>query len=159
MVKNTTHKLDNKDEYFMELAIREAKKAFRKGEVPIGAVIELNGKVFSKAHNLRIKKKDALAHAELLAISKACRKLGDWRLKGMTLYVTVEPCLMCAGAIIHSRIDRLVYGCTETKMGAVCSMFKVFNKKGQHHRVLTKGAVLTDNCQSLLKDFFKQLRK
>jgi tRNA(adenine34) deaminase len=147
------------DEYFMQKALEQARLAAKEGEVPVAAIIEYKGKVFSKAHNQRIKKNTAIAHAEILAIEKACKKLGDWRLEGMTLYVTVEPCLMCAGAIIHSRIKRLVYGCKEAKMGAVKSQYRIFNSKKAHHKVLVKGGVLEQESRDILSEFFKNLRK
>ena len=162
MAKNITPSRTNGpkslDEYFMKQALVQARRAFNKEEVPIGAVIEYKGRVFSKAYNQRIKKNSALAHAEMLAIEKACKKLGDWRLEDMTLYVTCEPCLMCAGAIIHSRIKRLVYGCSEPKMGAIKSQYRVFNNKNSHHKVILKAGVLENDCKSILKEFFKNLR-
>lgn len=142
----------------MKQAIKQARLAYKKGEVPVGALIEYKGQVFARAHNQRIKNNNAIAHAEMLVIEKACKKLGDWRLKDMTLYVTLEPCLMCAGAIIHSRIKRLVYGCKEAKMGAIKSQYRVFNNKKAHHKVLASGGVLKDECKYILGDFFKSLR-
>ncbi len=143
----------------MSEAIKEAKKAFLMDEVPVGAIVAKDGKVFARAHNKRISKKSPIAHAEIEAIQKASKKLGDWRLKGMTLYVTVEPCLMCAGAIIHSRIERVVYGCPEPKMGAVRSQYKVLDNKNAHHRVNVISGVLEEECRGLLSKFFKDKRK
>jgi tRNA(adenine34) deaminase len=157
--KNKRSHTDLLDEYFMQEAIKQARIAYKKGEVPIGAVIEYEGRVFAKAHNQRIKKNSAIAHAEVLAIEKASKKLGDWRLEGMTLYVTVEPCLMCAGAILHSRTKRLVYACSEPKMGAIKSQYNVLNKKNSHHKVLVKAGVLEQESKKILRDFFKDLRK
>ena len=147
-----------KDVYFMKAALKEAKKAARIGEVPVGAVIEYKGKLYAKGYNKRICSKDPTAHAELVAIKKAAKKLGDWRLKDMTLYVTTEPCLMCCGAIIHSRLKRVVYGCVEPKMGAIKSLYNVFNTKA-HHLPVIECDVLSKESIQLLKDFFKQLRQ
>ena len=146
------------DEFFMREAMYQAGIASSKGEVPVGAVIEYKGKVFSKAYNKRIANKSSVAHAEILAIQKACKKLGDWRLEDMTIYVTAEPCLMCAGAIIHSRIARLVYGCSEPKMGAHRSQYRVFNNKTSHHKIAVTSGVLKDECKNILRVFFKDLR-
>lgn len=157
-VKSILHKADL-DEKFMREAIKEAKKASLMDEVPVGAVVVKDGKVFARAHNKRISKKSSIAHAEIEVIQKASKKLGDWRLKGMTLYVTVEPCLMCAGAIIHSRIERVVYGCSEPKMGAVVSKYKVLDNNDAHHRVKVSSGVLEEECKGLLSRFFKDKRK
>ncbi|HOW16136.1 MAG TPA: nucleoside deaminase [bacterium] len=146
------------DETFMLEAIKEANKAALIGEVPVGAVIVYKGKIFARAHNKRIKKNSAIAHAEIEVIQKATKKLGDWRLKDMSLYVTVEPCIMCVGAIIHSRIEKLVYGCDEPKMGAINSVMKVFDNKKHHHKPLVYGGVLKQKCSNILKTFFKKLR-
>lgn len=147
------------DEKFMRLAIKEAVKASCEDEVPVGAIIEFNGKVFATGRNKRIKKNSAIAHAEIEAIEKAAKKNKDWRLTGMTLYVTTEPCLMCAGAIIHSRIKRVVYGCKESKMGAVTSILNVFDAKKLHHKPVVTGGVLEKECSNVLSSFFKNLRK
>jgi len=146
------------DEHFMSLAIEEAVKAAKNGEVPVGAVVEFNGEVFAVGHNKRISKCSAIAHAEIEAIEAATKKLGDWRLAEMTLYVTTEPCIMCAGAIIHSRIKRVVYGCNEPKMGAVTSILNVFNNERLHHKPLVTGGVLQKECSHLLSSFFEKLR-
>jgi len=145
-------------EKFMREAIKEALRASREGEVPIGAVIEYKGKVFARGHNKRIKKNSAIAHAEVEAIQKACKKNGDWRLEGMTLYVTSEPCIMCAGAIIHSRIGTVVYGCKEPKMGADGSLCNIFDIGKLHHRPRIIGRVLEQECSGILTEFFKILR-
>lgn len=139
-------------------ALKEAHKASSIGEVPVGAVIEYKGEIFSKAHNNRISKNSPIAHAEIEAVQKAARKHGDWRLNDMTLYVTCEPCLMCCGAIIHSRIKKVVYGCKEPKMGAVESVYKVFSSSGKHHAPEVVGRILETECASILSEFFKSLR-
>ena len=143
----------------MSQAIKEAKKASLIGEVPIGAVVVCNEKIFARAHNKRITKKSSIAHAEIEVIQKATKKLGDWRLKDMTLYVTVEPCLMCAGAIIHSRLKKVVYGCHEPKMGAVESVYSVFKVNNLHHCPQVIGGILKNECKKILSDFFKGIRK
>ena len=143
---------------FMRLALKEAEKASKKGEAPIGAVIVKDGAVISAAHNLREKKKNALYHAEVLAIDKACKKLGGWRLPRCTLYVTLEPCPMCAGAIINSRIDRVVFGASDKKAGSVCSVVDLFSLD-YNHKPLCEGGVLAEECGEILTKFFKNLRK
>ncbi len=159
MGKNTLPDGPVNDEKFMRLAIKEAIKASCEGEVPVGAIIEFNDKVFATGRNKRIKNNSAIAHAEIEAIERAVKKNKDWRLEGMTLYVTTEPCIMCAGAIIHSRIKRVVYGCAEPKMGAVASIFKVFDNKKLHHKPLVTGGVLAKECSNILSSFFKKIRK
>ncbi len=146
------------DVYFMHLALKEAEKASKKGEAPIGAVIVQDGKVISAAHNLREKKKNALYHAEILAIDKACKKLGGWRLPRCTLYVTLEPCPMCAGAIINSRIDRVVFGASDKKAGSTGSVVNLFSLD-YNHKPICEGGVLAEECGSVLTNFFKSLRK
>jgi len=146
------------DEKFMRHALEEAHLAASEGEVPVGAVIEFNGQVFTKGHNKRISKNSAIAHAEIEAIEAAVKKHGDWRLAEMTLYVTAEPCIMCAGAIIHSRIKRVVYGCNEPKMGAVTSILNVFDNKKLHHKPIVTDGVLQEECAVILSSFFKSKR-
>ena len=148
----------NFDEKFMRLAIQQASLASSEGEVPVGAVIEFNGEVFATGHNKRIQKSSAIAHAEIEVIEAAAKKLGDWRLVDMTLYVTAEPCLMCAGALIHSRIKRVVYGCNEPKMGAVTSILKVLDNEKLHHKPAVTSGILKEECSSLLSSFFKNKR-
>ncbi len=148
----------NNDEFFMEKAIECAKLASAEGEAPIGAVIVRDGKIIASARNARESEKNALRHAEITAIDRACRTLGGWRLVGCSMYVTLEPCPMCAGAIINSRIVRLVYGARDPKAGcagSVCDLFSMpFN-----HRPEVVGGVLCDECSRLLSDFFRGLRK
>lgn len=148
----------NIDEKFMSIAIGEAKLAASEGEVPVGAVIEFNGELFATGHNKRISKNSSIAHAEIEAIEAAVKKHGDWRLADMTLYVTAEPCIMCAGAIIHSRIKRVVYGCSEPKMGAVTSILNVFDNKKLHHKPVVIGGILKEECSAILSSFFKNKR-
>ena len=144
-------------EYYMKLALLEAKKAEKKGEVPIGAVIVKDGKVIAKAHNLRQSKQSPIAHAEVLAIQKASKKLNSWRLEDCTLYVTLEPCPMCSGAIIQSRIKNVIFGAYDKKAGCAGSVFNIFNY-AFNHVVDVKGGVMEEECKELLQRFFKELR-
>lgn len=148
-----------KDEFYMGKALEEAKTAYAVGEIPIGAVIIYQKKAIARAYNLRESLPCATAHAELLAIEKACRALGRWRLSGCTLYVTCEPCPMCAGAIVNSRLDRVVYGCADPKAGAVRSLFQLADSPLLNHRASIIAGVRADECAALLKDFFRKKRK
>lgn len=143
----------------MGLALVEARKAYELGEVPIGAVVVKDGEVIATAYNLRETGHDATAHAEVLAIRRACEKIGHWRLTGATLYVTIEPCPMCAGALVMSRVDRLVYGAADYKAGAVESLFNITNHSGLNHRIEVRAGVREEECRNLMKDFFRERRK
>ena len=147
------------EEIFMKEAIKEAKKAYKNREVPIGAVIVYRNKIISRGYNLREKKKNALLHAEIIAINKACRKLKSWRLSECDLYVTVEPCPMCAGAIIQSRIKNIFFGAPDIKAGCAGSKANLFEEGLFNHNVNITGGILESECADLLKDFFHQLRK
>lgn len=147
-----------KDEFYMGKALEEAKTAYAVGEIPIGAVIIYQKKAIARAYNLRESLPCATAHAELLAIEKACRVLGRWRLSGCTLYVTCEPCPMCAGAIVNSRLDRVVYGCADPKAGAVRSLFQLADSPLLNHRAAVTAGVRADECATLLKEFFRKKR-
>lgn len=142
--------------YMME-AYKEALKAYDKGEAPIGAVIVYNDKIIAKAHNLRQSKQSPIAHAEVLAIQKASKKLNSWRLEDCTLYVTLEPCPMCSGAIIQSRIKNVIFGAYDKKTGCAGSVFNIFNY-AFNHVVDVKGGVMEEECKELLQRFFKELR-
>lgn len=146
------------DEEIMRLALGEAELAFTEGEIPVGAVIVKDGLIISKAHNLCQNETDATAHAELLAISKACRAVGNWRLSGCTLYVTMEPCPMCMGAIVNSRIDRVVYGVKDARAGACHSLLSLQNYPLEASPEC-EGGVLEEECVSLLRSFFAKKRK
>ena len=149
-----------KDVEYMLLALEEAKKAANIGEVPVGAVIaDVCGKIIAKTHNLRETLNDPTAHAEILAIKEAGQKLQKWRLTDLTLYVTLEPCPMCAGAILESRIRRLVYGAMDIKRGAIESMFALFGHKAFNERIEIRAGVLEDECKELLQEFFEKKRK
>lgn len=145
------------DEILMEKAIELAKQAAAEGEVPVGAIVTLDGKIVGSGRNRREKGKNALAHAELEAIDEACRKLGGWRLWQCEMFVTLEPCPMCAGAIINSRIKRLVYGASDYKAGSCGSVVNLFELPYNHKPELVVG-VKKDECAALLTEFFKKLR-
>ena len=145
------------DEYFMKKALRRAKAAAAEGEVPVGAVVVCDGKVISSGRNRREKKKNALCHAELEAIHRACLKKGGWRLFDCTLYVTLEPCAMCYGAIVNSRIKRVVFGATDKRFGAVGGMTDLSLQPFNHLPEIEKG-VLAEECAAELSGFFKNLR-
>ncbi|MGG0658474.1 tRNA adenosine(34) deaminase TadA [Rummeliibacillus pycnus] len=148
----------NKDHHFMQLAIEEAKKAFALGEVPIGAVIVYQDRVIASAHNLRETSQNAVTHAELMAIQHACEVIDSWRLEETTLYVTLEPCPMCAGAILQSRIPRIVYGARDSKAGCVDSLYRLLNDSRFNHECEVTEGVLAYECSMLLTKFFKELR-
>ena len=148
------------DAHGMQMALMEAEHAYALGEVPIGAVIlDDAGDVISSGCNLRETHHDATAHAELIAIQRACHRLGRWRLTGMTLYVTIEPCPMCAGAIVMSRITRVVYGSTDTKAGACESLFNITGCSALNHQPEMRSGVLADECSEIMKRFFHERRK
>ena len=145
------------DEKFMRFALREAKKADAIGETPIGCVIVRNGEIIAKAYNKRETKKNALMHAEIIAIDKACKKLGGWRLPGCEIYVTLEPCPMCMGAILQSRIEKVYFGAYDYKsgcLGSVCDLSQILP-----HKVTYEGGILQTECEEIIKNFFKNLRK
>ncbi|MGG3564881.1 tRNA adenosine(34) deaminase TadA [Neobacillus rhizosphaerae] len=150
---------ENLDEYFMSEAIKEAKKAEELMEVPIGAVLVMEDRIISRAYNLREREQNAVAHAELIAIEQACREIGSWRLEDATLYVTLEPCPMCSGAIILSRVKRVVYGASDPKGGCAGTLMNLLqDDRFNHQSEVTKG-VLESECGQLLSDFFRGLRE
>ncbi|MCR5777784.1 MAG: tRNA adenosine(34) deaminase TadA [Lachnospiraceae bacterium] len=146
------------DERFMKQAITQAKKASRIGEVPIGCVIVYEGKVIGRGYNRRTTDKSTLAHAEIAAIKKATKVMGDWRLEDCTLYVTLEPCPMCAGAIVQSRMKRCVIGTMSPKSGCAGSILNLLDEPQFNHQVEIESGVLADECSDILKVFFKELR-
>ena len=148
----------NIDEIFMEEAIKLALVAAERDEVPVGAVCVRNGEIISAAYNTREESKCATHHAEILAIERACAALGGWRLPGVTLYVTMEPCVMCGGAIINSRIERVVYGAKDHRFGAFGSALDI-NEVGLNHKPEVVGGVLGDRCAEILSSYFKNKRK
>lgn len=147
------------DTYWMGLALREARKAAAKGEVPIGAVVVRDGQVLGRGHNLREKSLDPTSHAEMTAIRRAARKAASWRLLGATLYVTLEPCPMCMGAIILARLERVVFGCHDPKAGAAGSLYDLSADPRLNHRVLLTSGVCQDECSATLSSFFAALRR
>lgn len=144
-------------EAWMHQALQEAEDAASIGEVPVGAVIVKDDRVLSAAHNLRETSKNAIAHAEVLAIAHACKNLGSWRLSGCTLYVTLEPCPMCAGAIINARIDQVVFGAYDKKAGCCGTLVNLFEESFNHKPIYT-GGILEQECAALLRNFFSKLR-
>ncbi len=149
--------MNKTNEYYMKEALKEAKKAYELNEIPIGAIIVYNDKIIARAHNLKETKKEATAHAEILAIKKASKKIGDYRLNGAKLYVTLEPCVMCAGAIIASRIDEVYYAAKDLRYGAHKSFINVFDYNF-NHKVKINSGLLEEEASNLIKTFFKKLR-
>lgn len=147
----------NTDEFFMSEALKEAKIAYKKAEVPVGCVIVKDNIIIARAHNLRESKQTSLAHAEIIAIEKACKALGSWRLEECDIYVTLEPCIMCSGAIINARFRKLVYATCEPKFGAHQSLTNVFTLKTNHKTEVISG-ILQEQSNQLLKSFFQELR-
>ncbi len=150
--------MDSKEK-FMKEALKEAKKAYEKLEVPVGAVIVKDGKIIARGHNLKETKKDTTKHAEIIAIEKASKKLGVWRLLDCEMYVTLEPCSMCAGAMINSRIKKLYIGALDKKTGAVGSVLNLLEDYKFNHNIEVEKGILKEDCEKILKDFFKNLRK
>jgi tRNA(adenine34) deaminase len=151
-------RLSPPDEHFMRLAIREAQRALEHDDVPIGAVVVREGEVIGAAHNERELRADPTAHAEILALREASRALGSWRVLDSVLYVTLEPCAMCAGAIVLGRVPRVVYGCTDPKAGAAGSVLDVLGERRLNHRPEVSGGLLAGECAALLQDFFATRR-
>ncbi len=150
--------IDTNHEHFMRLALEEARRAAAAGEVPLGAVVCVNGEVVAAGYNQPITSTDPTAHAEIVALRAAARAAGNYRLTGATLYVTVEPCLMCVGAMVHARIGMLVYGADEPKSGAIVSATRAHETPGLNHRFEIVGGVLADECRALVQDFFQARR-
>lgn len=147
------------DKDYMYIAIEEARKAQKLGEVPIGAVIVKDDQVIARAHNLRETMQQSTAHAEHIAIERASEVIGSWRLEDCTLYVTLEPCVMCAGAIVMSRIPRVVYGATDPKGGCTGSLMNLLEQPKFNHRAIIESGILESECSTLLRDFFKNIRQ
>jgi len=146
------------DELYMEEALRSAQRALEGGEVPIGAVVVHEGKIIARGHNLSITTNDPTGHAEILALREAGAALGNYRLTGCALFVTIEPCAMCAGALIHARLKRLVYGAADAKAGAVQSVIQVVNHPLLNHQIEVVGGVLGEECTALIQNFFRLRR-
>lgn len=148
----------DKDEQFMREALRQAKKAYAREETPIGCVIVYEGKIIARGYNLRNQKKNALAHAEIRAIHKASKVIGDWRLEDCTMYVTLEPCPMCAGAIVQARMKRVVIGSCNPKAGCAGSVINLLQMEGLNHQVEICKGVLEEECSEMMSSFFRELR-
>lgn len=148
----------DKDIRFMRHALRQAEAAWALGEVPIGSVVVHDGEIVGLGHNLRETDHDPTAHAEVIAIREAATHLGSWRLTGCTLYATIEPCPMCAGALVNARVDRLVYGAPDPKAGAVDTLFDIVRDPRLNHRVEVTAGILADECAALMRAFFRELR-
>ena len=152
-------KIKAEDEKYMKEAIKQAKKAAKIGDVPIGCVLVKDGQIIARGYNRRNADKTVLSHAEVTSIKKACKKEGDWRLEDCTLYVTLEPCPMCAGAIVQARIPKVVIGCMNPKAGCAGSVLDLLHEDGFNHQVEMENGVLEEECSRLMKDFFKALRE
>lgn len=150
--------MDANDEQFMRLALEEARRAAEAGEIPVGAVVTLDGKVIASAANRTITDGDPTAHAEIVALRAAAKALGNYRLAGATLFVTLEPCAMCAGALVHARVARLVYGCDDPRVGAVNWCLRVLEHPMLNHRVEITGGILAGECAAFLRGFFEARR-
>jgi tRNA(adenine34) deaminase len=146
------------DEKYMNIALEEAYKSYEKGDVPVGAVVVYKNEIIARAHNCKEQNKNAVEHAEILAISQACQKLNTWHLEECTIYVTLEPCLMCAGALIQSRIGKLVFATENEKFGYVGSISNVLNNKSNNHHPIIINGICKEKSQKLLKEFFKDKR-
>ena len=146
------------DEHFMDEALRQARKAAAKGEVPVGAVLVVGDKIVAKAHNQVEELKDATAHAEMLVVTTAAGETGEWRLNEATVYVTKEPCPMCAGAMSLSRVKRVVYGAADPKMGAAGGALNLLQFEGMNHRCEVRGGIRAEECRELLREFFQKQR-
>lgn len=149
----------NQDEYFMRVAIEEAKKGEAIGEVPIGCVIVKDGEIIARGHNLKEIEQNPILHAEMVAIQRASEKLGSWRLEGTTMYVTLEPCSMCAGGIIMARIERVVYGASDPRGGCAGTLMNLLQDERFNHRCEVESGILAEECGQMLVDFFKKLRE
>lgn len=158
-MKNKITYEKNSPEYFMKQALMQALKGYKKEEVPVGAIIVKDKKIISKAFNLREKKQNALYHAEIIAIHKACKKLKSFRLDECEMYVTLEPCPMCSGAIINARLSKLFFGSFDKNYGCCGSKYNLTEDKAFEHVVTTKGGILESECSALIKTFFKEIRQ
>ena len=151
--------MDKPDEYYMRLALARARRAEALDEVPVGAVVVREGRVIASGYNLRESRQDATLHAEMIAIRRACRKLGSFRLEDCTLYVTLEPCPMCAGAVVNARIPRLVYGASDPKAGCCETLYALCTDPRFNHRAEVRGGVLAEECGEILRSYFRKKRK
>ncbi|PKN51268.1 MAG: tRNA adenosine(34) deaminase TadA [Deltaproteobacteria bacterium HGW-Deltaproteobacteria-13] len=146
------------DHDFMKIALEEAEEAYRRGEVPVGAVLVREGNILAQAHNSPIVRNDPSAHAEMLVLRQAGEKIGNYRLTGTELYVTLEPCIMCAGAIVHARVDRVIFGARDPKCGAVVSLYNILADKRLNHQVKITEGILPEECGEIISRFFREKR-
>jgi len=146
------------DEKFMREALAEAELASAENEVPVGAIAVVNGEIVGRAHNIREKTANPLGHAEILLLEKLARKSHDWRFEDVTVYVTCEPCIMCAGALLQARVSHVVYGCSDPKAGACDSLYELTRDKRLNHQIETTGGILADECGKIMSDFFRNKR-
>ncbi len=149
----------NRHEDYMKIALSLAQEARKNGEIPVGAIIVVNGEIVAKACNEKEMRGDATAHAEILALQRAAKQVGHWRLSDATMYVTLEPCSMCAGAMVQARLGKLVYGAYDPRAGAAGSVIDLLDHPAFNHRVIVKSGVLADECGQILKEFFEAKRK
>ncbi len=149
----------NRHEEYMKIALSLAQEARKNGEIPVGAIIVVNGEIVAKACNEKEMRGDATAHAEILALQRAAKQVGHWRLSDATMYVTLEPCSMCAGAMVQARLGKLVYGAYDPRAGAAGSVIDLLDHPAFNHRVIVKSGVLADECGQILKEFFEAKRK
>ena len=150
---------DNNDTYWMRLALQEAEKGYRLGEVPVGAVIVLDGQILGRGFNQTEKLSDPTAHAEILAITSACQAIGDWRLENAELFCTLEPCSMCAGAAVLARIKRIIFGAADPKFGACGSIFNIPVEPRLNHRIIVEGGVMQSEVADMMRTFFREIRR
>lgn len=148
--------MDN--DYFMNEAYKEARKAFNKNEVPIGSVVVYKNKIIGRGHNLRETKKSVIYHSEIIAINEACKFMNDWRLEDCIIFVTIEPCIMCAGAIMQSRLSKVVYGASNKKFGAVESLYQIFENENSNHKVCVESGIMENECSQIMKEYFTKFR-
>lgn len=156
---NKQNNKQNSKEYFMSVALNLAKKAYKKQDVPVGAIIVKDGKIIAKGYNKKERKQNATYHAEILAINKACKKLKTFRLEGCTMFVTLEPCPMCSGAIVASRLDKVCFGAYDANYGCAGSKYNFLQDKTFEHLVEVEGGVLQKECSAIIKDFFAKIRQ
>ena len=159
MITSVMMEMPGSDEWFMRQAMKESRKALVKGEVPVGAIVVKDGRVIGRGWNQVETLKDATAHAEMIALTAAQEALGDWRLEGCTMYITLEPCQMCAGAIVQARVSRVVIGSMNPKAGCAGSVLNLLEVEGFNHQVKTTRGVLQEECSTMLSDFFRELRE
>jgi tRNA(adenine34) deaminase len=143
---------------FMKIALAQAEDAYRRGEVPVGAVLVREGNIMAQAHNSPIAKNDPSAHAEMLVLRQAAELIGNYRLAGAELYVTLEPCIMCAGAIVHARVERIIFGARDPKCGAVVSLYNILDDKRLNHQVKITDGILSEECGEIISRFFREKR-